>query len=308
MKPFLYFVLFVLSLGVLQAQTSSTPMARGWQMNFRKEDNTGIEFPVYVTPPPSSGHGFLFFDGSARTGKYAILDEVFDFSGGDNAPLSIDFTGLDLGNYGLGDVLLVSDIGDGLVWTGTELEVDPESLPEGPEGPQGPQGIQGPTGATGATGPAGETGAQGPQGETGATGATGSQGPQGPQGDPGEGVNLSFANPGRSLNSAFQISATRNAIVNYSVEISTTVNLSGGETGTVFLEYADDSGFTTNVVEVAQVESAQSGTLVVGLTLVKTDKHVIHGVIPAGKYSRIRTANTVGTPTFSFLSSQEVQL
>lgn len=119
---------------------------------------------------------------------------------------------------------------------------------------------------------------------------------------------MSFANPSRSLNSAFQVSSTRASYVNYSVDIATTVSLAGGQVGTVFLEYADDSGFTTNVKEVGRFVNGQTGTLVVGLTLNQTNTAQVQGMIPAGKYVRLRTANTTGSPTFTFRSAQEVLL
>ncbi len=119
---------------------------------------------------------------------------------------------------------------------------------------------------------------------------------------------MSFANPSRTLNSAFQVSASRAAFVNYSVDIATSVSLSGGQVGTVFLEYADDSGFTTNVKEVGRFVNGQTGTLVVGLTLNQTNTAQLSGMVPSGKYVRIRTANTTGTPTFTFRSAQEVLL
>jgi len=118
----------------------------------------------------------------------------------------------------------------------------------------------------------------------------------------------SFSNSSRSLNTVFQPSATRDAQVSYSVDISTSVSLSGGAVGTVFLEYADDSGFATNVVEVGRTVNGNTGTLVVGLTLNQTSTAQVNGMIPAGKYARIRTANTTGTPTFTFRSAQEVLL
>lgn len=117
-----------------------------------------------------------------------------------------------------------------------------------------------------------------------------------------------FAAPTRSLNTAFQPSATRDAQVSYSVDIATTVSLSGGAVGTVFLEYADDSGFTTNVVEIGRTVSGNTGTLVVGLTLNQAATAQLNGIVPAGKYVRLRTANTTGTPTFTYRSSQEVLL
>lgn len=115
-----------------------------------------------------------------------------------------------------------------------------------------------------------------------------------------------FANPTRSLNSAFQISTTRDALVSYSVDIAATATLIGGQTGTVFLEYADDSGFTTNVKETSRFLNGNSVSLAIAVTVNQNVTGTLSGLIPAAKYVRIRTANTVGTPTFNFRSSQEV--
>lgn len=120
------------------------------------------------------------------------------------------------------------------------------------------------------------------------------------------GQNPSYANPSRTLNSAYQISSTRAAFVSYAVDISATLTISGGATGTVFLEYADDSGFTTNVVTVNSSANGNTGTLTVGLSLTQTATGTVAGVIPAGKYVRLRTANTTGSPSFTFRSAQEV--
>lgn len=119
-------------------------------------------------------------------------------------------------------------------------------------------------------------------------------------------VSRSFSSPTRSLNSSFQISTTRDCLVNYSIDIATVVSLSGGAVGTVFLEYADNSAFTTNVVEAGRFVNGNTGTLVVGLTLNQTSTASLSGMIPVGKYARIRTANTTGTPTFTYRSGQEV--
>lgn len=112
----------------------------------------------------------------------------------------------------------------------------------------------------------------------------------------------------RSLNSAFQLSATRNALVNYSVDVSCALSLTSGETGTVFLEYADDSGFTTNVVEVCRFVNSNTGSLAIGLNQIQAITSAISGFIPLNKYCRMRTANTLGTPTFNFRSGQEILL
>lgn len=115
-----------------------------------------------------------------------------------------------------------------------------------------------------------------------------------------------FANPTRSLNTAFQPSSTRDAHVSYAVDISVSLSLSGGATGTVTLEYADDSGFTTNVVSVNSSTNGTSGTLTLGLGLTQLGTVTVDGIIPAGKYVKLVTANTTGTPTFTFRSAQEV--
>lgn len=113
----------------------------------------------------------------------------------------------------------------------------------------------------------------------------------------------SFANPARSLNTAFQISSTRDAWVGYSVNISVTSALLAGQEGRVHLEYADDSGFTTNVVTVASTVNATSGVL----NLTNIGPGSVTGWIPAAKYARIRTENVTGTPTYALTRTQEVQ-
>lgn len=120
------------------------------------------------------------------------------------------------------------------------------------------------------------------------------------------GVTKSFGSASRSLNSAFQISSTRDSLVGYSVDIATTISLTTGQSGTVFLEYADQSGFTTGVTEVARFVNGNAGTLTLGLNLTQTNTAQLGGMIPAGKYARLRTANNTGTPTFTYRSGQEV--
>lgn len=115
-----------------------------------------------------------------------------------------------------------------------------------------------------------------------------------------------FANPTRSLNSAFQISTSRDAAVSYSVDISTAISLTTGQTGTVYLRYADDSGFTTNVIEVCRFVNGNTGTLTIGLALTQNGTGTLSGVIPAGKYVKLVTENNTGTPTFTYRRAQEV--
>lgn len=115
-----------------------------------------------------------------------------------------------------------------------------------------------------------------------------------------------FTATSRSLNSAFQISTTRLAYVTYAVDIAATLSLTAGATGTVFLEAATDSGFTQNVREIARAVNGNTGTLTIGLGLTQNITAIVSGYISAAEYVRIRTANTVGTPVFTYRSGQEV--
>lgn len=118
----------------------------------------------------------------------------------------------------------------------------------------------------------------------------------------------SYTTPTRSLNSAFQISTARNSRVSYAVSIAATLSLVTGQSGTVVLEYADDSGFTTNVKTVQSSINSNTGALAIGLNLTQTVTSNLSGDVPSGKYVRLRTVNNTGTPTFTFVSAQEVLL
>ena len=118
----------------------------------------------------------------------------------------------------------------------------------------------------------------------------------------------SFSSPTRSLNSCFQISSTRDAFVSYAVDIAATISLTTGQTGTETLQYSDDSGCSTNTITVNSTTNGNTGALTIGLNLTQTATGTISGIIPAGKWVKILTANTTGTPTFTFRSAQEVLL
>lgn len=116
----------------------------------------------------------------------------------------------------------------------------------------------------------------------------------------------SWSNTNRSLNSSFQISTTRDALVSYSVDIASTLSLVAGQTGTVYLEYADDSSFTLNITTICQTANGNTGALTIGLNLTQTGTATLSGLIPSGKYAKLVTENTSGTPTFTYKRGQEV--
>lgn len=119
------------------------------------------------------------------------------------------------------------------------------------------------------------------------------------------GTNHSQASASRSLNSAFQVNATRAAWVSYSVQITVTASIGGGQNGDVILEIASDSGFTTNVQTLSISGTGQTYTLALALQGVMPQTGVLSGFIPAGYYVRLRTVNVTGTPAFSYRAGQE---
>jgi hypothetical protein len=130
--------------------------------------------------------------------------------------------------------------------------------------------------------------------------------PQGLTGATGSPPTKTFSSTTRSTNTVFQISSTQDAFVEYSIDIGTSFSLTSGATGTIYLRYADNSGFTTNVKEVCRAVNGNTGTLTVGLNLSQLSTGRLSGWIPAGKFVEIVTENTVGTPSFTFRSGQEV--
>lgn len=113
-----------------------------------------------------------------------------------------------------------------------------------------------------------------------------------------------FTNPARTLNTAFQISTTQDAQVHYAVDITVGALVLGGQSGRVILEYADNIGMTTNVITVNTGGNSTSGVL--NITNLGTVS--LSGMIPSGKYVRLRTVNVTGTPTYTFQNAQEILL
>lgn len=119
-------------------------------------------------------------------------------------------------------------------------------------------------------------------------------------------VTRSQSSSTRSLNTSFQVNSTRWSIVRYSVDISTTVSLSGSSVGSVFLETSASPTFASGVQILQEYTNGNSGTLVVGLVLTQIATACLSGDVPAGNYVRLRTSNVTGTPTFTYQTGQEV--
>lgn len=188
----------------------------------------------------------------------------------------------------------------------------------GKDGLPGKDGAKGADGATGATGPAGppntlaigtvSTLATGSAATATITGTSPNQVltlgiPRGATGDSSAPVASAYSNPTPALNTAAQLSITRDADVSYNVDVAIT-SLLIATTGAVFLEYADNAAMTTNVVIVASGVNSVGGVL----NITNTATVALVGRIPAGKYRRIRTQNVSGIPTFTSRQGQEVLL
>lgn len=110
--------------------------------------------------------------------------------------------------------------------------------------------------------------------------------------------------PARTLGVAFQVSATRDALVTYSLPITSAATLVIGSRGRLTLNYADNSAMTTNPV-VANTDDfgIGSGLVVTGYATLK-----VTATIPAGKWVLVGTTNVAGTPAYGSLVTQETLL
>ncbi|SKA15573.1 hypothetical protein, partial [Sediminibacterium ginsengisoli] len=106
----------------------------------------------------------------------------------------------------------------------------------------------------------------------------------------------------RSFNSSFQVSATKDASVRYSVEIACSISVSGGQAGVVFLEISPNNSTWT---EAGRFSNSNTGAVVIGLSVTSSVAGQISADVPAGYYVRLRTSATTGSPVFTYQSGQE---
>lgn len=105
-----------------------------------------------------------------------------------------------------------------------------------------------------------------------------------------------------------QVDASRDAEAHYSVATSTTATIGGASTVTAVLEIADTNSATAgDWTTLAKVATGQTITLAIALQSVQTNTLNFGGVVPAGKYRRVRYSTT-GTASCTYDSGQEVKL
>lgn len=105
----------------------------------------------------------------------------------------------------------------------------------------------------------------------------------------------------------FQLSSTRDSSVSYSISITTSATIGGNSAGAVVLEICPTNSSTAaNWIEIGRASNSQAITLAVALNSVQVNGSTLAGMVPAGYYTRLRSINTSGSPSFSFISGQEV--
>lgn len=151
---------------------------------------------------------------------------------------------------------------------------------------------------TGPTGPTGATGATGPTGATGSAGTTGATGSQGPAGF----STVTPSTPTRAIGTVFQPSATNAVLGMYSIQISCTASLTGGQAGQVQL-LSDASNPPTTVR--ATIANQNTSGLTIGLTVVNNQTTTLPYLVPIGHYVKLVSTNTTGTPSYTMVSQTE---
>ncbi len=105
----------------------------------------------------------------------------------------------------------------------------------------------------------------------------------------------------------FQLSETHDAEVNYAVTIESTATIGSPASGTVVLEIAETNSATAgDWTEIDRFTNGIAVTLGLSHQSVETQAKSLYGLVPAGWYVRLRSINTLGTPSYTFNSGQEV--
>lgn len=107
----------------------------------------------------------------------------------------------------------------------------------------------------------------------------------------------------------FQISSSKDVMVNYSTTIVSTASIAGSASGTVVLEICPTNSATAgDWIEVSRFTNGQALSLAITLQSVQTLVGNLSGFVPKGYYAKLRSINNAGTPSFTFSSGQEVTI
>lgn len=123
-----------------------------------------------------------------------------------------------------------------------------------------------------------------------------------------DGVSHSFVTTAAAAN-GFQVSSTRDALVSYSVTAVSAVQIGlvANVSGYIVLEVASTNSTTAaDWKEKGRVGIGQNVGLALALSSTQTATAPLMALVPSGYYARIRTVNTNGTPTYTYVTGTEV--
>lgn len=106
--------------------------------------------------------------------------------------------------------------------------------------------------------------------------------------------------PTRTLNTVFQIDPTRAAFVYYTIKISCTATLTGGQTGTVQL--VSDAVNPPTTIRGSETNT-NSISLAIAITSLNEQTAVLSYMVPAGNYVKLVTS---GTATITLVNQAEI--
>lgn len=106
----------------------------------------------------------------------------------------------------------------------------------------------------------------------------------------------------RTLNSAFQPSTTHDCIVIYYVQITSSLSLTGGQSGSVELQTSPTNSVYTNT---GTNTNNNTGSLTIGLSTAQVQTAGLISYVPAGYYVKLVTS---GTSTFAYQNGIEILL
>lgn len=104
-----------------------------------------------------------------------------------------------------------------------------------------------------------------------------------------------------------RLSTTKTSNVMYSVNIVTTASIGGSAAGEILLETSPTNTSTSTWTVVNRVKNSQTISLAVALNSVQDITYSLMGNVPSGYYVRLRSINVSGTPTYTFVTGQEMQ-
>lgn len=105
----------------------------------------------------------------------------------------------------------------------------------------------------------------------------------------------------------WQISSTRLSTVSYNINSTTTATIGGNSGGYVTLELAPTNSATaSDWVEMGRCGQSQNVTLALALQSVQSIACQLTTDVPVGYSVKLRSVTTSGSPSFGFISSNEV--